>query len=89
MLDCLTIFIEPVYDDQETWQATIGDINSSKIHKHTERNSPSIHHYVFLTGHDGDDKVGIAITGTPCLKLPDGLYIIYFSPNKSTRQGFG
>ena len=67
------IFVEPVHDGSNKWQATSSDLFSDVIKKHTSSNSPCISHTAFFTGQDYVGPRGIAFFGTSCLKSSNGL----------------
>ena len=66
------VFVAPVYDGNNKWQATSKSLFSSAIKKHTEKDSTAIQHYAFFTGSDKIGNLGVAFFGSMCFKFLNG-----------------
>ena len=71
-LTIFDLFVAPVYDGNNKWQATSKSLFSSAIKKHTEKDSTAIQHYAFLTGSDEIGNLGVAFFGSMCFKFLNG-----------------
>jgi len=71
-LTIFDLFVAPVYDGNNKWQATSKSLFSSGIKKHTEKDSTAIQHHAFFTGPDNIGNLGVAFFGSMCFKFLNG-----------------
>ena len=61
--------LEPKYDPNNTWQATLDDIDGAGVASHITTSSYSTQHYAFFGGEDNRGAIGIAYVATACIRL--------------------